>query len=67
VCKWAQNQNKNHTTIVESEKEFYELLAYPGTEVSKLIFTNDDVAYQSWKYSEDNIDEGKNVNVTVAA
>ena len=33
--KWAQNQNKTQTTIVDSEKEFYVLLTSPGTEVTK--------------------------------
>ena len=65
--KWAQNQNKTQITIVDSEKEFYELLKYPCTEVTNLIFPNDDVAWVSWKYSEDNIAVGKNVNVAVAA
>ena len=40
VGKWAQNQNKTQTTIVESEKVFYELLTSPGTEVTNLIFPN---------------------------
>ena len=65
--KWAQNQNKTQTTIVDSEKEFYVLLTSSGTEVTNLIFPNDDVAWVSWKYSEDNVAEGKNVNVAVAA
>jgi hypothetical protein len=41
--KWAQNQNKTQTTLVASEKEFYELLTSPGIEVTKLIFPNDDI------------------------
>jgi len=49
--KWAQNQNKTQTTIVDSEKEFYELLTSPGTEVTNLIFPNNEVAWISWKYS----------------
>jgi hypothetical protein len=65
--KWAQNQNKTQTTIVDSENEFYELLTCPGTEVTNLIFPNDDVAWVSCKYSEDNTAVGKNVNVVVAA
>jgi len=65
--KWAQKQNKTQTTIVDSEKEIYELLTYPDTEVTNLIYPNDDVAWISWKYSEDNITIGKNVNVAVAA
>ena len=65
--KWAQNKNKTQTTIVDSEKGFYELLTCPGTEVTNLIFPNDDVAWISWKYSEDNVAAGKNVNVAVAA
>jgi hypothetical protein len=65
--KWAQNQNKTQTTVVNSEKEFYELLTCPGTEVTNLIFPNDDVAWLSWKYTEDNVAAGKNVNVVVAA
>jgi len=64
---WAQNQNKTQTSIVDSEKEFYELLTCPNTEVTNLIFPNDDVAWVSWKYSEDNIAVGKNVDVAVAA
>jgi len=65
--KWAQNQKKTQTSIVDSEKEFYELLTCPGTEVTKLIFPKDDMAWGSWKYSEDNIAVGKNVNVAVTA
>jgi hypothetical protein len=65
--KWAQNQNKIQTTIVHSEKEFYELLTSPGTEVTNLIFPNDDMAWVSWKYSEENVAAGKNVNLAVAA
>jgi len=65
--KWAQNQNKTHTTIADSEKEFYELSTCFGTEVRNLIFLKDDVAWVSWKYSEDNVAAGKNVNVAVAA
>jgi hypothetical protein len=38
--KWAQNQNKTQTTIVDSEKEFYEFLTCPGTEVINLILHN---------------------------
>jgi len=33
--KWAQNQKKTQTTIVNSEKEFYELLTSPDTEFTK--------------------------------
>jgi len=65
--KWAQNQNKIQTFALDSEKEFYELLTCPGIEVTNRIFPNDDVAWVSWKYSEDNIAAGKNVNVAVAA
>ena len=36
--KWAQNQNKTQTPIVDSEKEFFELLTSPGTEITSLIF-----------------------------
>ena len=63
----VQNQNKTQTTIVDSEKEFNELLTCPGTEVTNLIFPNDDVAWVSWNYSQDNVAIGKNVNVVVAA
>jgi len=64
--KWAQNQNKSQTSIIGSEK-FFELLTCPGTEVTNLIFLNDDVAWDSWKYSEDKVADGKNFNVAVAA
>jgi len=64
--KWAQNQNKTQTSIVDSEKEFYELFTCPCTEVTNLIFPSDDAAWVSWKYSEDIIAVGKNVNVAVA-
>ena len=64
--KLAQNQNKTQTTIVDSEKEINELLTYPDTKVTNLIFPNDDVAWVSWKYSEDNA-AGQNVNVSGAA
>ena len=50
-----------------SVKVLYELLTSPGTEVTNLIFPNDDVVWVSWKHSEDNIAERKNVNVAVAA
>ena len=65
--KWAQNQNKTQTNLVTSEKEFYELFTRPSIEVQNLIFPNDEVAWISWKYSEDNMAAGKNVNVGVAA
>jgi hypothetical protein len=57
--KWAENQNKTHTTIVDSEKEFYELLTSPGTDVTNLILPKDDVAWFSWKYPEENLAAGK--------
>jgi len=59
--------NQDRTSIVDTEKEFYELLICPGTEVTNFIFPNDDVARISWKYSEDNIAIGKKVNVAVPA
>jgi len=65
--KWAQNQSKTQTTIVNSEKEFNELLTSPGTDVKNLIFPNEEVAWVSWKYSDENVASGKNVNVAVAA
>ena len=65
--KWAQNQNKTHATIVDSEKEIYELLTSLGTDVTNLIFPNDDVSSVSWKYSEDNVPAGKNDNVAAVA
>ena len=49
-----------------SEKEMYELLTSLCT-VTNLIFPNDDLAWVSWKYSEDNVAAGKNVNVAFAA
>jgi len=48
-------------------KELYELLTSPGTEVTNLIYPNDDMVWVSWNHSEDNIATGKNVNVAVAA
>ena len=65
--KWAQNQNKTQTTIVDSDKEFYELLTSPGSEVTNIIFPNNEVVWISWKFSENNVTTGKNVNVAVAA
>jgi len=65
--KWAQKLNKNKTTIVISEKEFYVLLTSPGAEVTNLIFPKEEVAGVSWKYSEDNVASGNNVNVAIAA
>ena len=65
--KWAQNQNKNQTIIVDSEKGFYELLTNPGTMVTYLIFPINEVAWISWKDSESNVATGKIVNVAVAA
>jgi hypothetical protein len=47
--KWTQNQNMTQTTIVESTKEFSELLTFPGSEVCNLIFPNEDIAWVSWK------------------
>ena len=63
----AQNQNKTHTNVVTSEKEFYELLTRPGIEVTNLIFLNNEVAWLSRKYSEDYVITVKNVNVVVVA
>ena len=52
---------------MDSEKEFYELLTCPGTEVTNLVFPNNYVARVSWRYSEDNVAARKNVNVAFAA
>ena len=38
--KWAQNQNKNQTTLVTSVNVLYELRKCAGTEVTNLIFPN---------------------------
>ena len=57
--KWAQNQNKSQTTIVELVKVFYELLTNAGTEVTNLIFPNNEVVWIPWKYSENNLTTGK--------
>jgi len=65
--KRAQSQNKTQATIVDSEKWFYELLTCPNSEVTNLIFPNDDMACVSWKYSEVIVAVWKNVNVAVAA
>jgi hypothetical protein len=65
--KWPQKQNKTQTKLVISVKELYELLTSPGTEVTNLIFPNDDVEWVSWNHSEDNRAAGENVNVAVAA
>jgi len=48
-------------------RKFYELLTSPGTEVTNLIFPNEEVAWVSWKYSEDNVTTGKNISVAVTA
>jgi hypothetical protein len=58
---------KTQTSLVTSEKEFYELLTSPGFEVQSLIFPNEEVAWVSWKCIEENVSPGKNVNVVVAA
>lgn len=50
-----------------SVKGLYQLLTSPVTAVTNLIFPNDDAVWLFWKYSEDNIAEGRNVNVQVAA
>ena len=65
--KWAQNQNNTQTTIVDSEKGFYELLTSTGTEVTYLLLPKNDVAWVCWKYSEENVAAGKNFNMAVAA
>jgi len=65
--KWAQNQKKTQTTLVDSKKEFYELLTCPGTEVKNLILPKDDVAWVSWKYAEESFAPWKKVNVAFAA
>jgi hypothetical protein len=54
-------------SLVTSEKDFYELLTSPGTEVTNLIVPDDDVVWVSCKYSDENVATGKNVNVAVAA
>ena len=63
--KFAHNENKTHTKLVTSGKEFYELITSPGIEVQTFIFPNDEVVWVSWKYSEENIVPGRNVNVAM--
>jgi len=60
-------KNKTHTNLLTSEKEFYEVLTVRVLRLQNLIFPNGDVSCVSWKYSEDNVAAGKNVNVAVAA
>jgi hypothetical protein len=52
---------------LQLRERLYELLTCPGTEVTNLIFPNDDVAWVSWRFTEDNVAAGKNVNVVFAA
>jgi hypothetical protein len=42
-------------------------LKSPGIDVCNLIFPNEDVAWVSWKYSEDNVAAGKNIYKAVSA
>ena len=56
---------KTQTNIIDSEKELYELLTSPVTEFTNLIFPNNEVAWISWKYSENNVATRKNVEVAV--
>jgi hypothetical protein len=37
------------------------------TAVRNPVFPNDDLAWVSWRYAENNVAAGKNVNVLVAA
>jgi hypothetical protein len=57
---------KQDSIIVTSEKDYYELLISPGTEVTTIIFPNNDAVWVSCRYSENNTDAGKNVYVPVA-
>jgi hypothetical protein len=50
-----------------TRRKFDELLTSPGTEVTNLIFRKNEVAWIFWKYSDNNVATGKNVNVAVAA
>ena len=52
---------------IQLMERVYVLLTSPCTEVTNLVFRNNDVAWVSWKYSEDNVATWKNVNVAVAA
>lgn len=63
--KWAQNKNKTQTNFVTSMKELYELLTSPGTEVTNLIFSSDEMVKLSRKYSDNNIAAGNNVKAAV--
>ena len=57
---------KTQTNIVHSEKEFYEFLTSLVTEVTNLIFMNNKGPCVSWKYSENKVPIGTNVNEAVA-
>jgi len=59
VGKIGSNSKQNPDNLLTSVKQLYELLTSPGTEVTNLIFPNDDVVWVSWKHSEDNIAAGK--------
>jgi hypothetical protein len=45
--------------------KLYELLIILGTEVTNLIFPNDDVVRVSWKHYQDNVVWGNDFNVAV--
>jgi hypothetical protein len=53
--KCAQNSNKTQTTPVKRERQFYEFLCSPGTEVTNLIFPNNNVAWLSWRYTKEDM------------
>jgi hypothetical protein len=64
--KWHRTKTRQ-TNILDPEKCFYELVTYPGTEVTNLILPNDDGIRVSWKYSEEQRCSKGNMKVAVNA
>jgi len=58
---------KDADITCDISQKLYELLTSPGTEVTNIIFPDNEVVCVSWKHSEGNITAGKNVNVAVSA
>jgi hypothetical protein len=61
--KLAENTNKHRQLRLRHENVWVPFLF--GIELTTLIFQNDDVAWLSWRYTEENMIIGKDVNVAI--
>ncbi len=65
--KFAQNQNKPNTVVLNTASKLFELLHSKEIEVNSILPVNDETLYVSWSYRYEALAPSGSTNVVVAA